>query len=237
MPGSLFSFVVTWLASHLVALSLLGFVAAGLVVSGVVAVPGVGGEETLETGRDLQPAREAEAPTVRPAPVARDLPSETDARSAKPVPQSSSAPVAELATRSKAPKLIGGSIPLYQDPRVPPASPSDPQGFRPSGAPPVPMMPPDRDELLQVARRAYWNGDFEAAEIGYMELIAQYPGDADAFGELGNVYQSMGRPAQALDAFFEAGVRLKAAGETAKLQHVIDLLTAEDYKRIDELSR
>ena len=92
-----------------------------------------------------------------------------------------------------------------------------------------------RDEFVQQARRAYWNGDFEAAEAAYMEMLLVFPGDADAFGELGNLYQSMGRPAQALDAYFEAGLRLKAEGNREKLQQIIELMQKEGDGRGDQL--
>ena len=92
-----------------------------------------------------------------------------------------------------------------------------------------------RDEFVQQARRAYWNGDFEAAEAAYMQMLSAFPGDADAFGELGNLYQSMGRPAQALDAYFEAGLRLKAEGNSEKLQQIIELMQKEGDARGDQL--
>ncbi|MCB1798247.1 MAG: hypothetical protein KDI67_05120, partial [Gammaproteobacteria bacterium] len=143
----------------------------------------------------------------------------------------------------KAPKLIGGSIPVYSDPRFAPsaaaagAAPAD-DPFRPAvvegGDPPLAGQM-TRDEFVQQARRAYWNGDFEAAEAAYMEMLLVFPGDADAFGELGNLYQSMGRPAQALDAYFEAGLRLKAEGNREKLQQIIELMQKEGDGRGDQL--
>ena len=51
----------------------------------------------------------------------------------------------------------------------------------------------------------------------------------------GNLYQSMGRPAQALDAYFEAGLRLKAEGNREKLQQIIELMQKEGDGRGDQL--
>ena len=84
--------------------------------------------------------------------------------------------------------------------------------------------PPGLDELLQRARRAYWDGEFERAEAAYMDAVTQYPGEPDPFGELGNLYEAMGKPALAQDAFFEAAVRLKERGQQEKLNEVIRLL-------------
>lgn len=112
-------------------------------------------------------------------------------------------------------------------------------GFRPptAGATIPETEGGGRDDLLQQARRAFWNDDFGAAEAAYMNLVAAYPRDADAFGELGNLYEAMGKPSQALDAYYEAGIRLKAAGDTAKLQQVIDLFERNEDPRVADLRR
>jgi hypothetical protein len=67
-----------------------------------------------------------------------------------------------------------------------------------------------------------------------MALITAYPADADAFGELGNLYQSMGKPQLARDAYYAAAARLREAGEDEKLKEVIELLTREGDRRADQ---
>ena len=109
-------------------------------------------------------------------------------------------------------------------------------GFRPPGLVPLTEQPePTRNELVQQARRVFWNGEFEAAEKVYMDVLARFPGDPDLFGELGNLYRAMGRPEQARDAYYAAAVRLKAAGEREKLTVIRDLLEAEGDSRVSEL--
>ena len=61
--------------------------------------------------------------------------------------------------------------------------------------------------------------------------------DADAFGELGNLYNAMGRRAEALDAYYAAGLRFKAAGAADRLQQVIDILRKEKDDRVADLLR
>jgi tetratricopeptide (TPR) repeat protein len=140
---------------------------------------------------------------------------------------------------AKQPKLIGGSLPVYQ------RMPGEPEkgsfdasgGFRPPepvSAPPV-VDANDYEARLQAARRAFWNGEFELAEAGYVELITIHPDDADAFGELGNLYETMGEWQLAKDAYFAAGERLKQAGEIEKLNHVIDLLEGKGDARAQRL--
>ncbi len=92
-----------------------------------------------------------------------------------------------------------------------------------------------RERLVQEARRAYWNNEYEAAEAAYMALISRYPGDADAFGELGNLYEVMAAPDRAVDAFYEAGIRLKLAGEFEKLSIVKEILLKAQDPRAAEL--
>lgn len=235
MPGNLLSIIVGWLATHLVLFGFLGYLFAGLIVTGVIDWPADGRAETLTVPRAVAPVPEitegADASaSPKPKPPPSESPSESIQQSgpAMPVHDSRSADEFKPESPRKAPRLIGGTIPVYDDPRFVPsaAGPSAatkdamPSGdpFRPNVAE-IGGLPIDsgmtRDEFVQRARRAYWNGDFEAAEAAYMEMLSAYPGDADAFGELGNLYQSMGRSAQALDAYYEAGLRLKA-GEAEK---------------------
>lgn len=254
MPGNLLSIIVGWLATHLVLFGFIGYLFAGLLVSGVIDWSPDGGEETPPVSRAVIPApqiTEGTDASVSPkfppneAPV-KSIPKSGPALPAAPDAKSDGEHKPE--SPRKALKLIGGSIPVYEDPRFAPsaAAPSaatkDPM---PSGDPFRPSvvesggLPFDggmtRDEFVQRARRAYWNGDFEAAEAAYMEMLSAYPGDADAFGELGNLYQSMGKPAQALDAYYEAGVRLKVEGSGDKLQEIIELLQKEGDSRSDQL--
>ena len=64
-----------------------------------------------------------------------------------------------------------------------------------------------------------------------MDVIAAYPDDPEAFGELGNLYEAMGKAELARDAFFAAGVRLKQRGEQEKLRQVADLLAEKGDER------
>lgn len=237
MPGNLISSLVNFLASHLIVICLLGFVLSGLRVFGVWSA-----EETVHSAQVRPSAPVAPVPPAAPGPKLQKTPGTKtpEALSAEGGMQSRSANTpADLPTAPKTPRLIGGSLPIYPQNRPEPVVPSQALASEGVFRPPLaaePVTPLTRDELVQQARRAFWNGDFEGAEAIYMDVIAQQPGDADAFGELGNLYQSMGKPGQALDAFFEAGVRLKALGETEKLKIIIALLEKEGDSRWQQLS-
>jgi len=242
MPVNLLSIIVNWFATHLVVFSLLGFLYAGLLVFGLIDMPGTG------------PATEAtEAPaTAKPRPKAGASSAADLQPATKAVPDEAGNMLNgtgegdEQSPPGKpyhpAPRLIGGSLPIYGQPgesssipgsmRAPAAGSFRPPGeVAPSG--PVRMT---RDDYLQQARRAFWNGEFETAEAAYMALISEYPADADAFGELGNLYQSMGKPDRAKDAYYEAGIRLKAAGETEKLKEIIELLERDGDERVERFT-
>ena len=230
MPGSLLTMFLGWLATHLVALTALLFLLVWLVLSGTLAVPGywtqvsqsrhgqaassavtpVERTVSTEAGIAAQPttvitaAATSEARPASPAgSIAKDV-----AAAARPADDASE-PV-----RSQ-PRMIGGTIPLYGD---------STGGFRPPASTPMPSTIPGYDDLVQQARRSFWNGDFEAAERTYMDIVERYPDDVDVYGELGNLYIAMGKNALALDAYFEAGLRLKAIGERGRLVEVAEIL-------------
>jgi len=103
------------------------------------------------------------------------------------------------------------------------------------GEPEVPVDTIDPAGLLQQARMAFWEGSLEKAEMMYLRYLSLKPEDANGFGELGNLYQSMGRPEDALDAYLEAGVRFKANGDREQLEQIVDLLSEAKDPRLGKL--
>ena len=208
-----------WLATHLVIVSLLLFAVAALPVFGWIEVPALAQwEAPVPPGAASQPARQPLSPATPPVPEGPRF---------KPV-EESSASVVPPPTERRPVQQFG--------PERAPAAAAPAPGFRPPGLEPINGQPePTREALVQQARRVFWNGEFEAAETAYMDLLARFPGDADLFGELGNLYRAMGRPEQARDAYYAAGLRLKAAGEREKLEVIRDLFEAEGDERVSEL--
>lgn len=244
MPANLISVAIAWLATHLVSFSLLGFLLVGLFLAGVIGMPGkVQGPAGGRSGGELTPAASGDPGTAsarpdRPQPKVNRYPAA--ARPGLPNDAAGATTVPGGPAR-KQPRLIGGSLPMYDRSKFPTSKvrpvPGEGDGFfRPPGEGSLPGPGAStRDDLLQGARRAFWNGDFEVAEAAYMALLAEYPADADGFGELGNLYQAMGKPQMALDAYYEAAVRLQAAGERERLTEVVELLRREGDERADRL--
>lgn len=222
MPAGVLISVVRWFASHLIVLTLLGFAVVGLFVFDAKAPTGAvqsraesASDATIRNGVAVESSPPAEVPSA-PDTIAK-------------------APVPPAKPTAQGPKLIGGSIPVYD---LRNRSAPDAEGFRPGALTPEtqPQVTSNRETRLQSARRAFWNGQFEVAEGIYMDLIAQYPDDADVFGELGNLYEGMGQADLASDAFFEAGVRLRAMGDREKLSQVIEILKKAGDERYQSLS-
>lgn len=250
--------LVNWLASHLVAMSLLGFLLVGMCVFGVAACP------DFSVWRDPEPGRVGKpepAPVLPGRPAGEPAPSgaPADARTAdRPAP--GLAPAAESPVRAgpegrtepsgvpappanRGPRYIGGAIPVYGD-----GPGAAGEGFRPAPRAPDTAEPgtsapgpagraavPGRDDYLQRARRAFWDGNYLTAEAVYVEMIGRFPGDADAFGELGNLYHTLGRHREAREALYEAGLRLKLAGETDRLRDVVEFLETTGDPRVEHL--
>ena len=76
-------------------------------------------------------------------------------------------------------------------------------------------------EMLAVAREAYWLRDYDKAEQYYQGLISLQPDNPDGHGELGNMYFSQGKWAQASGAYFEAGKRLADEGLVDQARQLI----------------
>ncbi len=243
------SMLLRWLLTHLVAFTFLGFV--------VVAVTG----REILFGITPAPVQIQPPPVAKPVIQEPAVPASTDAAAATDpadvrlvsptIPPPGEAIVAEpepQIPRVRAPQLNQQPMPVpvpaqetAPDPvtAAPLSADAPAQGaFRP------PMEGVDgpleteelRENSLQQARRSFWNGSLEDAESGYLEYLTAYPDDANVFGELGNLYQSMGRTEDAQDAYFEAGVRLKKYGDSAQLQQITEFLQEAGDSRATRLA-
>lgn len=223
MPGSPVLSLLSFVASHLVLMVFAGFLVVGLHLAGLLGDGLPVFERPRETFVEPQEMEKPQSLVARPSEVSTQTAPEAAGRF-----RESSEPRSSTPSDSRQPVMIGGALPNY-------AGRSDRQFRPPRGGSPAAPVAPDREELVQQARRAFWNGDVEKAEATYMRLLTRFPDDGDAFGELGNLYHSIGNDQQALDAYFEAGLRLRATGQREKLTEVIDLLESEGYTDIDRL--
>ena len=84
------------------------------------------------------------------------------------------------------------------------------------------------DDLLNRARRAFWNDDLPAAVNHYVKLIKMFPQDPDYLGELGNVYFEQGEKELAAQAYFESALRLENQGDRHRAVGLAELLRKID---------
>ena len=73
------------------------------------------------------------------------------------------------------------------------------------------------------ARRAFWK-DGASAEMAYLDLVKNYPDQADIRGELGNIYFQTNRKEQAIDQYYKAGLSLIKSDNKERALSVIEML-------------
>ena len=80
------------------------------------------------------------------------------------------------------------------------------------------------DELLLMAREAYWNNGLdESAEI-YQQLIALNPEVVDYKGELGNVYWRQGFPKKAAELYAEISLPMIEQGNSERVANMVGFI-------------
>jgi len=250
MPN-LFSMFLDWLLTHLVALGFAVFVLVAVLGRAPLfgMHPGLAGDAVtgIETPPEIQPAAAVQRVPQQSEPVVEESPLEEVVPGAAGVPDEpvveAPAPVTQ-ARQGEGQPIFRPTLPDESDHQqfVPLSVATDIEkaALQPSAPDSVAAVAPrpqaaESGKLLEEARSSFWSGALERAEDLYLRYLAINPTDANSFGELGNLYQSMGRPADALDAYFEAGVRFKSQGDTERLAQILDLLSETQDPRAAQL--
>ncbi|MCK5001535.1 MAG: hypothetical protein KAS57_00815 [Gammaproteobacteria bacterium] len=82
----------------------------------------------------------------------------------------------------------------------------------------------DTKQVIEDARKLFWNGNIQGSEKLYLELASIDAGDPDVYGELGNVYYTQGKWKLAGEAYYEAAIRLLAQKNNDQVSNRIDYL-------------
>lgn len=90
---------------------------------------------------------------------------------------------------------------------------------------------------LAAARAMFAKGNVSESIAAYQALLQARPADADAWGELGNVYHSSGRLQDASRAFYEAATRVLDKGDVARARALEPAVRANAPALADELQR
>lgn len=185
-----------------------------------------------------EPAAEARGMSAPPAPEAESAtPAPSMPYSAPPpgyrVPPRPAPPVyAETWSRSRAVVVPRP----YPAPRPGPRSyprPSDPTAA--ISAPPA--LPEDQRPALSEARDAFWRQGPEAALPLYQALADANVDNPDIQGELANIYFTMGKRAEAAEAYARVVTLLHEQGRRGEAARVLQTVAMLDRDRATELVR
>lgn len=130
---------------------------------------------------------------------------------------------ADLASKSPGEATQEDSVePVFRDPDLQPAEP---------------VMSPRAhfEALLRQARAAVQADKPEQAESLYLRCLKMSPENPVVFAELGDLYRSTGRAQDALDAYYEAGVRFGNRGDERQLAQIRAILAKAGDSRIRKL--
>lgn len=90
-------------------------------------------------------------------------------------------------------------------------------------------------EVMAKAREAFWLRDFELAEQQYQKLTQLEPDNPDGYGEMGNMYFSQGKWAEAAEAYYQAGARLLNDGLVQEARQMVDVIRGLNGAQADDL--
>jgi hypothetical protein len=92
-------------------------------------------------------------------------------------------------------------------------------------------------ELLNQARQAYWQRHYDDAVVAYKKLLRMNPENPDLYGELGNLYYTMGAWELAGEAYYQASQRLLKTGQTAQLGYLLRVIKGLNPDLADKLEQ
>ncbi|MEO5373493.1 MAG: hypothetical protein H7840_04355 [Alphaproteobacteria bacterium] len=101
----------------------------------------------------------------------------------------------------------------------------------------VPTVAPATREAWAEARRLFWVQDLQGAEQAYQKLASENADEPDLPGELGNLYLVQGRIDEAIDQYYEAGVRALKGGNRGRAGSVVAVLSRMDEGKAEALRR
>lgn len=91
------------------------------------------------------------------------------------------------------------------------------------------------EEMLQMAREAYWNNGLDEAAQIYKQLIEQEPKVLEHKGELGNVYWRQGYPKKAAELYSEIAIPMIENGNSDRVVNMIKFIELHYPDRAAEI--
>jgi hypothetical protein len=143
-------------------------------------------------------------------------------RSYPPLPQSA----------PQAPQSGGAPVPPAQRPATPVA-----EAPTPAGAQNLDQAQSGFRTRIAQARETFWHRDMPGALQAYRSLVEAFPEQPDGWGELGNLYLTLGQRSVAADAYYHAVSLLIDEGETVRARHLLRMLYGLDSVKASELEK
>ena len=91
----------------------------------------------------------------------------------------------------------------------------------------------ETDELLLMAREAYWNNGLDEAAQIYQQLIKREPQVIEHKGELGNVYWRQGYPKKAAELYSEIAIPLIESGSSDRVTNMVGFIQLFYPQRVE----
>lgn len=237
MKDGVLGHLLGWFFSHLVTWVFLAFAVTAVLYREPLFGIGADATEKLQLGPPVQQARQHKGSDE----TGNAVQPEKEQAAAEPIdtaPVDAAGPAPGPPDAAAVFRPLTDPEPVASEPEQDPSS--SPPRFRTPDrvvvAPQAGASQAGAEALLRKARTAYWAKDLEQAEALYLRYLALRPEDAPIFAELGNLYQSGGRMQDALDAYYEAGIRFRDQGARKQLGQVRDLMLKAGDARADELS-
>ncbi len=137
------------------------------------------------------------------------------------------APVPQMAPMQP-PQSAGAPMAGVMGGMPPPAVAPQASAYQPAPAVPPPGESAQLDPQIVAARQAYANRQYQDSIRVYRGYLARNDDDPSAFGELGNVLLSAGRPQEAAQAYYEASSRLIDFGQPGSVYLLLPHIEQHD---------
>ncbi len=121
------------------------------------------------------------------------------------------------------------------------AQPADAQPVAESALAAVVPQPANADsqsvfrQQLELARAYFWKRDIQAALQAYRILAENWPDHAEVWGEMGNLYFSIRKKPEAVNAYAHAIELLAVQGDRAQARALLDVVYRLDARRAGQL--
>jgi hypothetical protein len=92
-------------------------------------------------------------------------------------------------------------------------------------------------QIINRARQAYWQGQYQQSINYYQQAIKLMPESADGHGELGNVYYTQGEWDKAGESLYQSAIRLLDKGRSDKAYNMLSIIRGLRHERAAELEK